>query len=151
MRADYLLLRALALNTKGNLGARPELAQSVQAIPGITEITTIHRSGAELAGGTAQIIGLDPQTYPQLSGLLFSAGDAQTAYAQLAQGRAIILNGMLAAQEKLGPGNAITLQTPSGPQTYQVVGVGVDYLTPRCSPPISHKTTWRLNSTRPTT
>jgi putative ABC transport system permease protein len=129
MRADYMLLpEALVLGNSANMGAGPDLAQRVNAVPGIAALTTVRQGETQIDGLTTQVIGLDPQTYPQLSGLVFSAGDATEAYAQLEQGRFAIVNGMLATQDRLQIGDVITLSTTRGQQTYTIVGVGIDYL-----------------------
>jgi putative ABC transport system permease protein len=129
MRADYMLLpEALVLGTGGNVGAGPELAERVRNTPGIAAVTTVRQSETQLDGLATQVIGVDPQSYPQLAGLVFSAGDAETAYPQLAEGRALIINGMLASQQRLKIGDTLPLPTVNGVQTYEVVGVGLDYL-----------------------
>jgi putative ABC transport system permease protein len=74
------------------------------------------------------MLGIDPATYPQVSGLTFSAGDEAAAYAALGQGRNIILNPMLASSVGAKVGNEVQLLTPTGYQAYRVVGIAGDYL-----------------------
>ena len=71
--------------------------------------------------------GIDPATYPQVSGLTFSQGD-ESAYDALNEGRTIILNPVTSANAGADLGDDVTLVTPNGTQTYRVVGVGGDYL-----------------------
>lgn len=132
MRADYLLVpQALILGGQGNVGVGPELADRLRATEGVAAITTLRRSESKAGDTPLQVIGIDPVSYPTLSGLIFSAGEPDEAYARLGQGRAIIINGILAAQQKLSLGQTITLATNAGPQTYQIVGIGLDYLNSR--------------------
>lgn len=129
MRADYMLLpEALVLGTGANVGAGPELAAQVADVPGIAALTTVRQSETQIDGLTTQVIGVDPQSYPALAGLLFSAGDPDAAYAALAQGRFAIVNGMLSTQGRVAVGDEVTLSTAGGPQTYTVMAVGLDYL-----------------------
>jgi len=74
------------------------------------------------------VIGVDPETYPRLSGLVFRYGDPEEAFAALGRERAIIVNGIFAAQRQVKVGDVLTLQTPEGKREYRVVGVGSDYL-----------------------
>jgi putative ABC transport system permease protein len=131
MRADYLLLPEALVLGQSNVGAGPELAEALRSTPGIAEVTTLRRSSAEIAGAAIQVIGLDPATYPAVGGLSFTAGDPTTAFSALAQTDAIIVNGMVGAPNTPQVGDTLTLETPTGPRTYTVVGVGVDYLNSR--------------------
>lgn len=128
MQADYLLLQENLVLGGGNVGAGPELADSVAALPGIAEVTTLRRVETLVDSASVQLIGIDPDTYPQISGLVFTRGEPDDAYGQLEAGRGLIVNGFFATQLGVGVGDAFTLDTPNGPQTYQVAGVGIDYL-----------------------
>ncbi|HSJ55113.1 MAG TPA: FtsX-like permease family protein [Anaerolineae bacterium] len=131
--ADYLLMpQAMALGS-GNVGAGPELARAVGETPGVAEVTTLRISTARAGGADLQVIGIDPATFPDLSGLVFSQGEPEEAYGVLAGERALILNGIAAAQVRVALGDSITLSTPRGPQTYRVVGVGLDFLNVKMS------------------
>ena len=133
LRADYLLVPESLVLGGGNVGAGPELSDSVRAIPGIAEITTLRRAETEANGAGIQLIGVDPESYPRLSGLVFTAGDPDAAYTQLGQGRTIIVNGIFGAQKGLEVGQEILVATGEGPQSYRVVGVGVDYLNAKAA------------------
>jgi putative ABC transport system permease protein len=131
MRADYMLVPEALILGQGNVGAGPELAERLRATPGVGAVTTLRQTSGRLNGEEAQLVGLDPQTYPELAGLVFTAGEPDAAYRRLAEGGAIIVNGVLAAQAGLAPGDLATLETPDGPRRYEVVGVGIDYLNSR--------------------
>ncbi|MHB1417326.1 MAG: ABC transporter permease, partial [Chloroflexota bacterium] len=128
LKADYLLMPESVVLGDWNVGAAPQLAQSVRETPGVAEVTTLRRGETQYRGTGLQLMGVDPTTYPRLSGLIFTKGDPAEAYARLAQGRHIIVNGMFATQQGVEVGQDLVLQTAEGPQTYRVVGVGVDYL-----------------------
>jgi hypothetical protein len=93
MRADYLLLPEALVLGQGNVGRRPAVGRAPARVEGIQAVTTIrfadataypssrHRHGSADRGedgqhlasqGTAvNVLGIDPATYPQLSGLTF--------------------------------------------------------------------------------
>ncbi|HMP42920.1 MAG TPA: ABC transporter permease, partial [Roseiflexaceae bacterium] len=131
MRADYLLLPEALVLGQGNVEAGPQLAERMRLIPGIAEVTTLRHGTAQLADDSVQVIGIDPATYPRLAGLIFTSGDEQQAYARLAAGDAIIMNGILASQQQLHIGQQVTLTTPAGERTFEIVGIGIDYLNAR--------------------
>jgi len=132
--ADYLLMPESIVLGGGNVGAGPGLVEAVRGVAGVTETTTLRvattQAGSVGPGGGAglQVIGIDPELYPRLSGLVFARGDAAEAYAALGAGRAVILNGMFATQSGLKVGQDLTLLTPDGSRVYRVVGVASDFL-----------------------
>ncbi len=126
--ADFLLMPPSFILGGGNVGASPVLATAIHAIPGIETVTTLRLGATTVNGAQLQIIGIDPATYPAIAGLEFSAGESEKAFAALGQERALIVNGIFSAQNKVKIGDVLTLQTPEGEQAYRVVGVGLDYL-----------------------
>lgn len=128
MGSDYLLMPTSIVLSGGNVGAGPELAQSVADIPGVENVASLRLAPSVANGFDIQLIGVDPTVYGEVSGLQFSQGDDAAAYAALASGRAIIVNGIFASQNQVEPGDTLTLKTPEGEYDYEVVGVGTDYL-----------------------
>jgi putative ABC transport system permease protein len=126
--ADYLLMPHSMVLGGGNVGAGPELAEAVRNVPGIAGVTTVRLAMGRIGDTDVQTIGIDPESYPRIAGLEFSAGDPEKAFAALAEGRALIANGIFSAQKGLKVGQELTLQTPEGPKTYKVVGIGMDFL-----------------------
>ena len=125
--ADLLVMPQSLVLGGGNLGASPKLGQELSALPGIQMVTSLRLANTQTKGSSLQIIGIDPVTYPQVSGLVFSRG-SNAAYTSLGSGRTIIVNGIFSVQNNVQLGESLTLQTPEGDQTYTVVGVGMDYL-----------------------
>jgi len=126
--ADFLVMPTSLVLGGGNVGAAPELAERLREMPGIAAVTTLRAGTTRTRGAALQVVGIDPQTYPQVAGLEFKAGNPDTAYAALGSERAIIVNGIFAAQNGVRPGDVLTLQTPQGERDYRVVGIGLDYL-----------------------
>lgn len=131
MRADYMLAPQALILGQGNVGAGPELAERLRATPGVASVTTLQQTRGRIGGADAQLIGIAPDTFPELAGLVFTAGDPDEAYRQLAAGDAVIVNGVLATQATVAPGDTVTLETPAGPRQLMVAGVGIDYLNSR--------------------
>ncbi|MBI3972246.1 MAG: ABC transporter permease [Chloroflexi bacterium] len=126
--AHFLVMPSSLVLSGGNVGAGPDLAQRLRETPGVGALTTLRLASSEAQGIQLQLIGIDPGSYPLVSGLTFSQGDPAQAYAAIGRERAIILNGILATQLRAKVGDVLTLRTPEGDLPYQVVGVGLDYL-----------------------
>jgi len=126
--ADFIFMPPSLLLGGGNVGAGPELAERIRQAPGIAVVTTLRMGMSEANGAALQVIGIDPTTFPQVSGLDFSAGDEAQAYTELAAGRAIIVNGVFALQNRVRVGDTLTLKTPEGERDYRVVGIGMDFM-----------------------
>jgi putative ABC transport system permease protein len=126
--SDYLFMPDSLLLSGGNVGASPELAGKVAEIPGIEAVASLRLSSSQVGDASIQVLGIDPVNYPKVSGLVFSSGDSAEAYAAMADGRALIANGILAAQAGMKIGDEVTLETPDGPRAYRVVALGIDYL-----------------------
>ncbi len=127
--ADYLLMPSSLVLAGGNLGSAPEFAQKLEKLDGISGVTTLRLASTVTDSGAAlQVIGIDPDDFPIISGLEFSKGDPQASFNALTGERAIIINGIFSASSGVKPGDNMTLDTPEGEKTYKVVGIAMDYL-----------------------
>lgn len=126
--ADFLIMPPSLVLGGGNLGAAPDLSDELRAVDGVGMVTTLRLAASQINGTNLQLIGLEPQTYGQVSGLEFSKGNADEAYAALEKGNAMIVNGIFSTTYGVKLGDKITLKTPEGDQPFEVVGVGLDYL-----------------------
>jgi putative ABC transport system permease protein len=131
--ADFLFMPQSLVLAGGNVGASPELAQKIRQTPGIEAVTSVRLGMTVIKGAKVQVIGIDPATFSQISGLEFSAGDETQVYGALEEGRALIVNNIFALQNGIHIGDILTLKTPEGDQQYLVVGIGVDYLNAKLS------------------
>jgi putative ABC transport system permease protein len=128
MGANFLLIPQSIVLAGGNVGAGAELAQVIRDTPGIEAVTTVRVAQSQAKGVPLQVIGIDPQTYPQVAGLEFVSSTAEEAYAQIGAGRAIILNGIFTGRSNVQVGDTVTLKTPEGDRDYHVAAIGTDYL-----------------------
>ena len=126
--ARFLVMPSSLVLGSGIVGAGPELAQRLREIPGVGPLSTLRLASSEAQGSTLQVVGIDPATFPAVSGLAFSQGEPAEAYAALGRERAIVLNALSALQLRARVGDTITIRTPEGDQPYRVAGVGTDYL-----------------------
>jgi putative ABC transport system permease protein len=131
--SDYLLAPQSLVLDGGNVGAGPELAEKIRAVPGIKAVTSLRATSAQSGSAQLQVIGIDPRNFGQVAGLVFSEGQADQAYTALNAGQAVIVNGIYAAQQHLHPGDRITIRTPHGEQVFKVAGVAIDYLNAKLS------------------
>jgi putative ABC transport system permease protein len=126
--SDYLVIPPSVALWGTNVGAGEGLAARLRAVDGVALVSTLRFAPSRINGVAVSMLGIDPATYPQVSGLTFSAGDEATAYAALGQGRNIILNPVLASSVSAKVGDEIQLLTPAGYRAYRVVGIAGDYL-----------------------
>ncbi len=128
LASDYLLVPPSVSVWGMNVGAAPELADELRAVEGMGVVSTLRFAGTTINEVAVGLLGIQPDAYSQTSGLTFMEGDPDTAFQELENGRALIVNGVLATAAGLKMGDTITLLTPSGEQTYHVVGIASDYL-----------------------
>ncbi len=139
MNSDYLLVPPSVAVWQGDVGASQSLSNKIRSVPGVGTVSTLRYAQSNLptsgARGTGEVqlsvLGIDPATFTEVSGMDFQKGDPQQAYAALARDeRTIIVNGILAAQAGgLNVGGTVTLSTPSGQQDYRIVAIGGDVMS----------------------
>jgi putative ABC transport system permease protein len=139
MNSDYLLVPPSIAAWKGDVGASQSLSNKIRSVPGIGKVSTLRYAQSNIptsgARGTGEVqisvLGIDPATFTEVSGMDFQKGDPQQAYAALANGeRTIIINGILAAQAGgMNVGDTVTLSTPQGQQDYRVVAIAGDVMS----------------------
>jgi len=125
--SDYMLMPPSVGVWASNVGANQDLANRLRAVSGVEAVSTMRFAMAADGGQSISMLGIDPQVFPQVVGLNFTEGDAKTAYAQLEEGRAMIVNGITAAQLGLKVEDSVRLSTPSGEQDYRVAAVAGDF------------------------
>ena len=126
--SDYLFVPPSIAAWGSNVGSSSEFAEALRAVEGVEVVSSLRFAPTQAGDGVAvSLLGIDPATYPQVSGLTFSEGD-ESAYEALSAGRAAILNPVSALSTGVSIGDEIELLTPTGPQRYRVAGIGGDYL-----------------------
>lgn len=136
--SDYVLVPPAISVWGTNVGAGPALTEALRAVEGVEVVSSLRFAPTQANDLAISLLGIDPATYPLVSGLDFSAGD-EAAYTALDSGRNIIVNPVLASTAAVKVGDDLTLLTPAGSETYRVVAVAGDYLNAKiASGYISH-------------
>jgi putative ABC transport system permease protein len=125
--SDYLFIPPSVGLWGDNVGASPALADELRQVEGVDKVNTLRFATSSTEGQALSLLGIDPVVYPKVSGLYFLEGD-ESAYEELARGRAMIVNSsfMLATGVKVG--DTFELLTFDGSIPYRVVGVASDLL-----------------------
>ncbi len=125
--SDYLLVPP-AIGVWGtNVGATPALADRLRQVDGVQAVSTFRYGTSNADGLAVSLIGIQPDDFQQVSGLVFSEGN-ESAYDELGKARALIVNGpfLVATQKKVG--DTVELLTPNGRVTYRIVASATDLL-----------------------
>lgn len=126
--SDFILVPPSVMVWGSNLGARPELAEAIRALEGIETVSTLRFATSETKNTPISLLGIDPVNFSRVSSLHMAAGKASQAFAEMAEGRAVIANTVLAAGAGIKVGDEIALLTIDGERYYRVVGIGMDFL-----------------------
>lgn len=129
LSADFLVLPPSIATWGLNVGATRTLREEFSAVDGVGTVSTFRFAPVLIEDTVAELMGIDPETFESVSGLQFTAGNEETAYEELQQGRTIIPNGIMASLLGVELGDAVELQAPNGPATYRVIGIATDYLS----------------------
>lgn len=126
--SDYLVMPPSVGIWGSNVGAKQELGNKLRGVPGVGVVSSLRFASATINSKTVSLLGIDPAAYSQVASLTFQQGDSQTAFQEMAGGRVLIANGVLASQLQLKVGDFVQLATPRGMQSYRVAAVAGDYL-----------------------
>jgi len=129
--SDYLFVPPSIALWGSNIGAKPEFAEQLKAIDGVDQVSTLRYASATSNGQVISVLGIDPASFPAVSGLYFQDSlfaDEDATYSALAEGRDIIVNGAMLAALGKQVGDTVELVTPNGVLTYRIVALGADIL-----------------------
>ena len=129
--SDYIFVPPSIAIWGSNVPARSEFAAQLKAVDGVDKVSTLRFANATADGQAISVLGIDPASYPDVSGFYFQDllyADERSTYASLNDGRTMIING--ATSNALGKkvGDTIELVTSNGTVTYQVVAIATDML-----------------------
>jgi putative ABC transport system permease protein len=135
--SGYLLMPPSIGLWGSNVGASTGLADKLRQVDGVNAVSALRYATSSITGLTIKgssgdttlaVLGIDPAIFPQVSALNFQAGDAKQAYLDLARERAVVVNGIFAAQTSVKAGDIVNLSTSEGRKAYRVVGIASDLL-----------------------
>jgi putative ABC transport system permease protein len=125
--SDYLFIPPSIAVWNSDVGAGSGFTDRLQAIPGVGDISSLRFAATAINGQPVSLLGINPNTYPKVGGLDFKQG-GESAYAALASGRNMIVNGAFLATIPVKIGETVELATSNGPQLYTVVANATDLL-----------------------
>src|SRR5437773_1960930 len=105
------------------------------AVPGVARVERVRLAEHAYRGARISIDSLDASAFApeREADFSFAAGDPQAALAAVRASTGVLVSRNFARQFDVGVGATIRLDTPGGPFEARVVGVVVDYVSPRGS------------------
>jgi putative ABC transport system permease protein len=129
--SDYLFVPPSIALWGSNVGAKSDFADQLKAVDGVEAVSTLRFASAISNGQAISVLGIDPVSYPAVSGLFFQDSlyaDEGSAYAALAYGRNMIVNGALMTALGTRVGDTMEIVTPNGTLEYRIAAVATDML-----------------------
>lgn len=127
--SDILLLPQSISVYNNVIGADDSLANRLREVQQIETVGTLRYAASQLNGESLQVMGIDPQEYPQVASFEFSEGQAVTAFAELSNGRNAIATSIALSTMGISVGDEIVLETGEGTQSYRIIAAANDILT----------------------
>ncbi len=125
--SDYLFIPPSVALWGSNVGASPSFAADLRQVEGVEAVSTLRYAASNTDGMAVSLLGIQPDTFQQVSGLDFMQGN-ESAYAELAAGRNMIVNGSFLLSTGTKVGDTVELLTTDGRVPYRIVAVGNDLL-----------------------
>jgi putative ABC transport system permease protein len=111
------------------------VADALAALPGVTRVERLRLAEERFHGERISVDSLEASAFaPERSGdFVFAAGDPAIALAAVRDGRGVLVSRNFARQFGATVGTVLDVDTPHGTLRAPVVGVVVDYVSPRGS------------------
>lgn len=130
--SDYVFVPPSVGVWGSNVGASPQLAEDLWAVPGVDAVSTLRYSASQANGQMVSVLGINPDAFQQVSGLVFMQG-SRSAYPVLTTERALIANSVFMVGTGLSVGDTVELATSSGMVPYRIAAVATDLLNAKIS------------------
>jgi putative ABC transport system permease protein len=125
--SDFLFIPPSVGLWNDNVGAGPAFAESLRQLEGVEIVNTQRFATSSVNEQSVSLLGIDPFTFPKVSGLYFSHGN-ESAYGKIANERGMIINSSFAMATGAKVGDTLELLTADGSVPYRVVAVASDLL-----------------------
>ncbi len=125
--SDYLFIPPSIGLWSSNVGASPSLAEDLRQVDGVEAVSTLRFAATNTNGVAVSLLGIDPVSFDQVSGLDFIEG-SESAYGEIAAGRNMIANGSFLLSTGTKVGDTVELLTTDGKVPYRIVAAGSDLL-----------------------
>lgn len=106
----------------------PQVIAAIRQVPGVEAASAARYVQVDSSFGPTELLALDAQPR-RGSRFMLKEGDPGTVWPAYDAGRGIVITEPYAYRHGLGPGDAVTLRTRTGPLPFPVIGVLVDYST----------------------
>ncbi|MBI2333347.1 MAG: ABC transporter permease [Chloroflexi bacterium] len=129
--SDYLFVPPSIALWSSNVGSKADFAEQLKSVDGVDKVSTLRFTSAITNGQAISLLGIDPVSYPAVSGLYFQESiftDEASAYASLAGGRNMIVNGALMTALGKQVGDTVEIVTPNGTLQYKIIAMATDML-----------------------
>lgn len=112
-----------------------ELADALARLPGVARVERLRLADHDHRGTRISIDSLDASAFApdRVDDFTFVHGEPRRALAAVAAGEAALVSANFARQQRVRPGDVLSLDTPAGGLTLPVAGVVVDHVSPRGS------------------
>jgi len=129
--SDYLLMPPSIALWNSDLGASASFADRLRSIDGVAVVSTLRFANSQINGQSVSLMGIDPASFPKISGLSFQQDLYPTeaaTYQALVDGRNLVANGAFMALFQVKVGDSVDMVTPAGTQSYRVIAQATDIL-----------------------
>lgn len=111
------------------------IAERLAAVPGVARVERLRLAELDYGGERISVDSLEDGAFApeRRDDFVFAAGDPATALADVRAGRGVLVSRNFARQLHADVGTVLTLLAPAGSLATPVVGVIVDYVSPRGS------------------
>jgi putative ABC transport system permease protein len=129
VRSDIIVTSGHPIASTGsqNMPMPVELWKEIEQVPGVLSADPFRKIYIDYNGRRILLLVLDIKRRLAYSPFKVAQGSREDMMRQMPGENSIAVNEVIARQEKLKPGDAITLPTPGGPVRFNVSVVNVDY------------------------
>lgn len=126
-RADLFVFSGTEVRAKFDRPLRESLREELGALPNVEFVQAFRMVRQSLGGESFYLMSEDFEGYRRYNELAVVEGDVTRAVAALDAGTGIAASEAFVNKFHLGMGDKVTLQTPDGPRSFEVVLVYTDY------------------------
>ncbi len=125
--SDYVFVPPSVGLWGSNIGAAPQLADDLRAVAGVETVSTLRYAASLVSGQMVSVLGIQPEAFEKVSGVIFMEGN-KSAYAMIAEQRALIANSVFLMGAGLKVGDTVELETAAGKVPYRIAAEATDLL-----------------------
>jgi putative ABC transport system permease protein len=129
VRADVFVFAGTSVQARNDHPLPPEVGEAMARLPGVAFVDGFRMVRQRYEGQPIYVISHELDGYRKHAEFPVVAGDVDSAIEQMSKGTAVAASESFAHEFKVGVGDSVTLMTPTGPHTFRVALVYVDYNT----------------------